>query len=242
MSREEHAMFSESADLYDKIYTKIKDYSKEAGEVAAWIKKLRPNAKSVLDVACGTGEHDRFLSDEYQVDGIDLNAEFIQIARAKNPHGQYHVGDMVDFNLGKRYDVLLCLFSSIGYVQTIGNLQKTIATFERHLNDDGIMLVEPWFTPDAWNPGVLHMTTVEEDQFKVCRMNIAEARSERLSFFKFHYLIGTSQGVRHFTEDHTLGLFTVTEMKAAFTANGLGVEYENHGISGRGLYVAGLPK
>jgi SAM-dependent methyltransferase len=231
-------MFSESTDLYDKIYTKLKDYSKEAGEVGSWIKRLRPNAKSVLDVACGTGEHGRFLSTEYQVDGIDLNAEFVQIARSKNPSGQYHVGDMINFNLGKRYDVLICLFSSIGYVQTIENLKTTIATFDRHLNDDGIMLIEPWFTPDAWNVGVPHMTTVTEDQFKVCRMNISEAKGERLSFFKFHYLIGTPQGVRHVTEEHVLGLFTVTEMKAAFAANGLSVEYENYGISGRGLYVA----
>lgn len=231
-------MFSESTDLYDKIYMKLKDYAKEAGEVGVWIKKFRPDAKSVLDVACGTGEHARFLSAEYQVDGIDLNAEFIQIARSKNPHGQYHVGDMIDFNLDKRYDVITCLFSSIGYVQTIGNLQTTIATFDRHLNDDGIMLVEPWFTPDAWNLGLPHMTTVDEDQFKVCRMSVSEAKGERLSFFKFHYLIGTPHGVRHFTEDHIMGLFTVTEMKAAFAANGLGVQYENYGISGRGLYVA----
>jgi hypothetical protein len=83
-------------------------------------------------------------------------------------------------------------------------------------NDGGVMLVEPWFTPDAWQRGVPHMITLDEDRFKVCRMNVSEAKDERLSFFRFHYLLGTPQGVEYFTEDHTLGLFTVTEMKAAF--------------------------
>ena len=82
------------------------------------------------------------------------------------------------------------------------------------------------------------MITLDEDQFKVCRMNVSEVKDERLSFFQFHYLIGTPQGVRHFTEDHTLGLFTVAEMKAAFAGNGLVAQYEEQGISGRGLYVA----
>ena len=62
-------MFSESADLYDKIYTKLKNYRDEAEKVAACIKQLRPDAQSVLDVACGTGEHGRFLSAGYRVDG-----------------------------------------------------------------------------------------------------------------------------------------------------------------------------
>ena len=102
-------MFCESADLYDNIYKKLKNYKDEAEQIGAYIKRLRPNAKSVLDIACGTGEHDRFLSTDYQVDGIDLNPEFIRFAKSKNPAGQYDVADMSDFSLRRRYDVLICL-------------------------------------------------------------------------------------------------------------------------------------
>jgi len=100
------------------------------------------------------------------------------------------------------------------------------------------MLVEPWFTPDAWKEGALHMTTVDEDQFKLCRMSISEVKDGRLSFFTFHYLVATPNGVSHFTEDHTLGLFTPDEMKAAFTTADLVVRYDDEGIFGRGLYIA----
>jgi SAM-dependent methyltransferase len=205
--------------------------------VSGWIKRVCSDAHTVLDVACGTGEHDRFLSADYQVDGIDLNPEFIRIAKNKNPHGNYGVQDMINFDLERRYDVVVCLFSSIGYVQTIENLHRTLPRFQRHLNDGGVILVEPWFTPEMWNTGVLHMTSVDEDQFKVCRMNISELKGPRLSFFTFRYLVGTPTGITYFTEDHRLGLFTSSEMHEGFAAAGLRVQYE-HGIAARGLYIA----
>ena len=59
-----------------------------------------------------------------------------------------------------------------------------------------------------------------------------------LSIFVFHYLIGTSSGVEHFTERHELGLFSVAEMKEAFTEAGFKVEYGKYGLTGRGLYLA----
>ena len=104
------------------------------------------------------------------------------------------------------------------------------------------MLVEPWFRPEAWNTGVLHIATIDEEQLKVCRMNISEVKDGRLSFFTFHYLVGTSKGVVHFTEDHTLGLFTFDEMRAAFAATGVTVQYDDVGLFGRGLYIAERPK
>jgi hypothetical protein len=69
-------------------------------------------------------------------------------------------------------------------------------------------------------------------------MNIAETLDGHLSFFRFHYLVGTPAGVTHFTEDHTLGLFSLTEMTEAFGASSLAVQYDEEGIFGRGVYIA----
>jgi hypothetical protein len=59
----------------------------------------------------------------------------------------------------------------------------------------------------------------------------------RVSYFDFHYLIGTPEGTEHFTERHELGLFEVEEMKETFVANGLEVIHDEEGIAGRGMYV-----
>jgi len=231
-------MFSESAVLYDSVYSKMKNYENEAAQVRAWINRLRPSGRTMLDVACGTGEHSKYLKVHFEIDGMDLNPEFLKIAQSKNPDGFYKVADMVDFDMGKKYDVLICLFSSIGYVGTQEKLKKTIRCFAKHLCDDGVMLVEPWLTPESWSPGKLHMMTVSEDELKVCRMNISETKDGGVSFFRFHYLVGTPTGVSHFTEDHTLGLFTINDMKQAFAEAGLSVQYDEQGIFGRGLYIA----
>jgi hypothetical protein len=133
--------------------------------------------------------------------------------------------------------VILCLFSSIGYIKTLDNVVKALACFKRHLIRDGIILVEPWFTPDVWQVGSMHMLSAETDDLKVCRMNTSD-RERNISILDFHYLVGSGGKVEYFTERHELGLFTVGEMMSAFTNAGLDVRYDPDGLTGRGLYIA----
>lgn len=235
-------MFQESAALYDRIYGKVKNYADEAEKVRTLISKHRPEARSILDVACGTGEHARFLSSTYEVDGLDLNSSFVEIAQTKNPKGRFLVGDMANFDTGKKYDVIVCLFSSIGYVETIERLLQSIACFVRHLNEGGVIVLEPWFTPDTWLPGQINLSTVNDEDLKVSRMSLSETRDSRLSAFNFHYLVGSAEGVTHFVEEHRLGLFTRQEMEFGFTSNGLEVSYDPTGFIGRGLYLGKAAK
>ncbi len=64
-------MFSVTAEIYDAIYG-FKDYAGEAMKIRQLIARERPGARTILDIACGTGEHARLLSPDFEVDGIDL--------------------------------------------------------------------------------------------------------------------------------------------------------------------------
>jgi SAM-dependent methyltransferase len=231
-------MFSESAELYDPIYSQFKDYEGEARNVASLLESVHPRAKTILDVACGTGEHARILSQqhEFAIDGIDLEPGFVEITRQKNPSGNFWCADMTEFDLGRRYDVVMCLFSSIGYVKTLENLQKALACFRRHLNDDGVAVVEPWFVPGVLEPGKVYMQTAEADDLKVCRIARTDVQG-RVSKHRFEYLVGRSSGITHLVEEHELGLFTVEETTEALRKAGLAVEHDAEGLTGRGLYV-----
>jgi len=230
-------MFSKSAHLYDLIYS-FKDYPAESQQIIDLIEQEMPDARTILDVACGTAEHDRFLLQKYQVDGLDMDAEFVRIAAVKNPQGNFHHADMRDFDLGKIYDVILCLFSSIGYVKTLDNVIQTLVSFKRHLNPGGVILVEPWFTPDVWQvDDSVHMLSAENEDIKVCRMNLS-GREGDISILNFHYLVGAAGKIDHYTERHELGLFTVGQMSSAFEAAGLAVRHDPEGLTGRGLYMA----
>ena len=229
-------MFSQSARIYDLIYH-FKDYRAEVDRITERIRQEHPSARSILDVACGTGGHTRMLEEDFEVDGLDIEPAFVEIARRKLRRGTIHTGDMAGFDLGRRYDVVVCLFSSIGYLREQERLVSALRSFGRHLHPNGLMMIEPWFTPEAWRVGSTHMQTGEGDGIKVCRMCRSEQHG-RESFLRFHYLVASPAGVEHFTEDHRLALRTVDEMTAAFQEAGLEVRYEPEGITGRGLYVA----
>lgn len=229
-------MFTQSADIYDLLYS-FKDYQQEAGEIIKMIKSHRPDCKTVLDIGCGTAEHHKFLKSDYRIDGLDINKDFIECAKVKNKDGFYITADMTQFRLDKKYDVIMCLFSSIGYVKTYGHLTRSLENFYTHLHEDGLVIVEPWLTPDKWHNDRLHMLTYDKENIKICRMNISSTEGN-LSVLNFHYLLGTpALGVRHFEERHELALFTRLEMKNAFEAAGFETEYEEIGLTGRGLYI-----
>ena len=53
-------MYSATAEIYDAIYS-FKDYAGEAAKIREIVARERPGARTILDVACGTGEHARVL-------------------------------------------------------------------------------------------------------------------------------------------------------------------------------------
>ena len=229
-------MFRETANHYDLIYS-FKDYAAEAAKIEELVEREHPRARSLLDVACGTGEHARHLAERFAVDGIDLEPRFVEIARTKVPAGRFEVADMRDFDLGIRYDVLQCLFSSIGYLTAAEDVVAALRSFRRHLRPEGLILVEPWITPDAFEEGRTGMVCAEDDVVKICRMN-ASTRVGRMSRLEFHYLIGGTGEIEHRTETHDLALWTVEDMAGFFGEAGLTVHHDPEGLFGRGLYLA----
>jgi SAM-dependent methyltransferase len=241
--------YTRSASLYDLIYS-FKDYAAEAVKIREILERESPGAREVLDVACGTAEHARLLvngqspgtapahtGEPLHVDGLDLEPSFIDIARVKVPTGRFAVADMADFDLGRRYDAVLCLFSAIGYLLEDQRLVSALRCFGRHLRPGGVALVEPWFTPEDWRVGAIHMQTAGRDDLKVCRMSVS-AREGRDAIMPFHYLVATRNGVESFEEEHRMALRTEQEMLAALRAAGLEARFDPVGLNGRGLYIA----
>ncbi len=228
-------MFTRSAELYDAVYS-FKDYAGEAARLRTLIEERAPRAQTLLDVACGTGKHLAELRAWYDVEGLDLDENLLAIARERLDGVRLHAADMTSFELGRRFDVVTCLFSSIGYVGTVERLHAALAAMARHLEPEGILVIEPWFSPEAWLTGTAHLLTVDEPELKIARMNVSE-RDGRLAVVEFSYLVGTPAGVEHFTERHEAALFTDAEYRQAFDAAGLAVEHDPEGLMGRGLYL-----
>ena len=233
-------MFSRSARLYDAIYASIRDYPREAAELDRLIQSMRPGARTLLDVACGTGAHLEHLAARYEVDGLDLDQEMLAVARERLPQTRFYEADMADFDLGRRFDAVVCMSSAIGYVKTPERLARAAAAMARHLEPRGVLVVEPWLSPEVWVDGHVGAVFVDEPELKIALMNVSE-RDGTISILNFHYLVATPAGAEHFTERHELGLFTVEQHLDAFRSAGLDVEHDPEGPIGRGLYAGVAP-
>ncbi|MBK8540523.1 MAG: class I SAM-dependent methyltransferase [Ardenticatenia bacterium] len=233
-------MYRLSAAHYDAIYA-AKDYAGEAAQIRDLVAARRGrHGGRLLDVACGTGRHLEHLRAHFEAAGLDLEPGLLAEARRRLPGLPLHQGDMRAFDLGERFDVVTCLFSAIGYVRTRAGLARALRSMARHLAPGGVLLVEPWFTPEAWRGGksTVHLKTVDLPELKIARACTSLTRG-RLSVMDMHHLVSTPEGTRHFKERHSIGLFTVDEMRAGFRAAGLAADLEEPGLSGRGLWVAG---
>jgi SAM-dependent methyltransferase len=235
------AMFTKTAAFYDAIYAaRGKAYAREADALAARVRERRPQAATLLDVACGTGAHlERFAHLGFACRGLDKEPQMVAIARSRLPGVEIEPGDMLDFSLPERYDVVTCLFGSVAYARTRDRLEQAIANMAAHLAPAGLLLVEPFLPPGEYLVGNLDALFVDEPDLKIARMNVSR-RIANLALLDFHYLIATKRfGVERHFERHELGLFTEEEYRAAFAAAGLAFESLAEPATSfeRGLYL-----
>ena len=228
--------YTSRPELYDLEYS-FKDYAGEAATIERIVRERRPNASTLLDVACGTGKHLEHLRTRFECEGTDLDEGLLRVARDRVPDVPLHQGDMRDLDLGRKFDVVTCLFSAIGFVGGPDGLAAAAHTFARHLNSGGVALVEAWLTPDVWMVNRPHLLTYEEPELVLARATVSGLRDERISTTEMHYLVATPAGVEHFVEHHDPYLFTADEMRAAFEAAGLVADYDPEGLIGRGLWI-----
>lgn len=228
------SMYDSIAPYYDAIYG-FKDYSTASAKLLSLIRKLNPAARTLLDAACGTGRHLEYLREHYDVQGLDISEPLLEVAQKRCPGVPFHHEDMKDFHLGGTFDVITCLFSSIGFAGSVENLNRTISRFATHLNPGGVLIVESWLTPENYVEGKVTLNVVETDEVKIAWM-YAGALRDRLSVFDIHYLIGTGDGVKHAVEHQELGLFSQAEYLDAFEKAGLEVTYDAEGLFGYGMY------
>ena len=233
-------MYAEMAQYYDRIYS-FKDYAAETETLLRWIETHhQSNGVRLLDIACGTGRHLEFLSKPFDAEGLDLSPELLELARERNPGMTFHRADMRTFDLPSSYDVITCLFSSIGYMTTIEDLEKAVANMARHLVPGGVLIIEPWLTPDVWKSGTVHGMFIDDPDLKIARVNTSLTHG-RLSVFDLHHLVGTPEKTFHFVEHHEMGLYTVKEMTAALEQAGLSVTLDPEGLMNRGMYIGVRP-
>jgi len=225
-----------ASGVYDLLHRATRPYEAEARLLEALIIERCPGATSLLDVACGTGEHLRHLADSFEVTGIDASAAMLRVATTKLTTVPLHVADMRTFSLRRPFDAITCLFSSVGYLPDVTGLRLAVSNMADHLAPGGVLVIEPWLHQDAWSADDTFAESVAEAGRSVSRVLTVSVR-DAFSILSMHYTVSDGGPVREFDEIHRLRLFSTDDYVEAIQAAGLSVEHEPVGLSGRGIFI-----
>ena len=128
---------------------------KETISLFNFITKLINKDALILDLGCGYGRISNLLASKgYKVEGIDISRKLITYAkkeaREKGLKIKYYVGDFLSYRFKKKFDVILCLWSTIFHFIKEEDRIKLLNKVYRILNKKGRFIVEFPYLNKKW--------------------------------------------------------------------------------------------
>ncbi len=127
------------APFYDRV---MGDRGREGTYLHDLIQKHRPDAETVLELACGTGAILEQLHPRYEISGLDASKRMLQLAAQKVPEARLFRKDMTRFDLAEKFDVVLCVFDSINHLVGFPDWEAVFDRAHEHLTDRGIFIFD----------------------------------------------------------------------------------------------------
>jgi ubiquinone/menaquinone biosynthesis C-methylase UbiE len=186
----------------------------------------------LLEMACGTGRHARELEQlGFSLVATDNSPDMLACAKEGAARAgskvQFREADMQTLDLGsERFDAAICLFDSIGYLQSNEAIVSALGAARRHLRPGGALVLEFWhaaamlrdFDPvrvrrwDVEGGEVVRIAETSLDHFK----QVAHVAYDIVE-------LGADGSVARFRETHTNRYFLAQEMRALVEQSGFEV-------------------
>ena len=136
------SQFNELAPYYDDLMAGV-PYRLWVNYLEELLKRIDYHPRTILDVACGTGNVSELLSNRgYEVVGTDIAPGMIEVAQNKKSSVDYHVMDVAELNLGRKFDLVVSLFDSLNYVTDINQLARGFERVGEHLVNGGVFIFD----------------------------------------------------------------------------------------------------
>ena len=131
--------YDQFARFYDTV---MGDRSDVIKIISGAINRHNPAAKSLLELGCGTGSIMAGFADKFELHGIDLSANMLQIAQHKLPQASLHQGTIAGFELHEQFDVIICVFDTVNHLTDFSDWQKLLASAKKHLCSNGLFIFD----------------------------------------------------------------------------------------------------
>ncbi len=172
------ASYEKLALFYDILMQGI-DYEAWVIYVEELMHHFQGNAKSIADLACGTGNSTiPWAKRGYNAVGIDLSAEMLEIARQKAAsHGytiEFQQCDMRCFELPYQVDLAVCFQDGFNYILDSKDLADAFQSVFNNLHEKGFFIFDLNYLPRIL-PEKEEVYMAEEDEYSLAwRTNYLE--------------------------------------------------------------------
>lgn len=213
------------AEFYEDLFrSRGKDWAAESQLITDMVRARRPGASALLDVACGTGAHlETFARLFDHVEGVEPAAAMREIACRRLPGTAVHASGMCELRLRRTFDAVTCLGFAIAYMRDTAALDAAIARMAAHLVPGGVLVVEPWWTPERFIDGYVGGHMMRENGRVVSRITHS-VRHGGATHMRIHFVVADADGIRQFHEDEVNTLFTDGQYATAFDRAGCDIE------------------
>jgi SAM-dependent methyltransferase len=160
-------------DCFAEYYDHVLPY-RLRDDVHFFVEEAKASGGPVLEVACGTG---RVLVPVARagvpVVGLDLSTGMLDVCRGRleresadvRERVALHEGDMRDFDLGRRFNLVMVPFRGFQHLLTTGDQRAALQAMRRHVAEGGRLIL------DLFNPSIpflgderFHTTPIEEPE------------------------------------------------------------------------------
>jgi 2-polyprenyl-3-methyl-5-hydroxy-6-metoxy-1,4-benzoquinol methylase len=216
--------YNQEAPHYDKFNEKNSEIINQTIE-----KILNKNkAKTILDLACGTGSQAFFLSKNgYDISAYDINAKMLDLAKAKMKKKtlslSFSKGDMRTTQAGQ-FDAAITIFNAIGHL-TRSDFEKTILNIRKNLHPRGLYIFDIFnlnYLLDKDNITKLTIDwqqTVANKKIREIQYSTIDQKGILCSYDIYHQQTG-SRPPKVSQASQTLQIYNSSELKAMLKTHG----------------------
>ena len=131
------------AEYYDELMSGI-DYPARAEYIDGIIKKYKPDAHLLVDLACGTGSMTvEFAAMGYDVIGVDLSGNMLSKAREKSDGSiLYLCQSMQNLDMYGTIDAFVCTLDSLNHIEDREQLLLALSRVSLFLEPDGVFVFD----------------------------------------------------------------------------------------------------
>lgn len=135
----ERDFYQELGLYYDEV---VGDRKEAIRQIRSLLREHAPKAKTLLEVACGTGIILNALEKKYGVTGVDYSEIMLAQAAQKVPSVPLYHADMCDFSLGVHFDVVICVYDSINHLHSFADWKRAFRSIRMHLESGGVFIFD----------------------------------------------------------------------------------------------------